>query len=88
MNWMRGRRQELGITQGTLGVVARVRQQTVHLIETGKLAPSRPQRERLASALGLSPDLLLEPVELTTDQTAALVKVGRAYLRVKQLQAE
>ena len=88
MNWMQGRRQELKISQATLGVVARVRTQTVHLIEVGKVQPSRPQRARLAAALGLNPALLLEEVEFRTDDTAALAKLGKAYLHLKRVEAE
>jgi plasmid maintenance system antidote protein VapI len=77
-----------GLSTITVAVVCGMQQPKVSAVANGRLKPTPSQRIRLASVLGLSPDLLLEPVELSTDTTAALVKVGRAYLRVKELEAE
>ena len=81
-------RQQRGMLQSTLGVVARIQQQRIAQIENGKLTPSANQLARLAAVLRVPPDQLLQPVEVLSVEAAALVKVGRLHLLVARLQEE
>jgi transcriptional regulator with XRE-family HTH domain len=60
---MKAERQRLGWSQQVLGVRARVQCAEISKIENGRLIPYAGQRKRLAKALGLTPDELLQPVE-------------------------
>jgi transcriptional regulator with XRE-family HTH domain len=88
VNRMKYERWCRGLSGTVVAVICRMHQPTYSAIENGKLLPNRPQRERLAAFFKISPNRLLESVEVLDDQTDALVKVGRLHLRVKQLEAE
>ena len=81
-------RVKRGLSQGTVGVCARIQQTRIAQIESGRLIPTPRQLARLAAVFQVPPDQLLQPVEILDEQTAKLVKVGRLHLLVARLSAE
>lgn len=57
-----------GLSQQTVGIVARVHQPTLALIENERLTPSPAVLGRLARTFGLPPASLLEPVTLADSE--------------------
>ena len=80
-------RVRLGLSQQTLGVITRIRQQDICLIELGRLVPTRPKLKRLAAVLAVPPDDLLKPVRVDSHE-AALLKVAVLRRRVAALERE
>jgi transcriptional regulator with XRE-family HTH domain len=57
-------------SQAQLAAVARLTQPAVALVENGRLIPTPDQRERLARALDVPTEVLLQPVEIVAEQHA------------------
>jgi transcriptional regulator with XRE-family HTH domain len=63
MTRLQHERQLRGWTQTDLGYHARVQPSDISRIETGRMRPYPNQLARLATALNLSPNALLDPIE-------------------------
>jgi transcriptional regulator with XRE-family HTH domain len=63
-------RREKGLSQATLGQLARMRQSDIGLIEHGRLIPSSKQLERLAQVLGVPASSLLRTVAVELAEQA------------------
>jgi transcriptional regulator with XRE-family HTH domain len=55
-------RTDRGISQGRLAKVAKIHQPSLSKIERGLLIPTPAELQRLADALGVDADVLLQPV--------------------------
>lgn len=63
---VRGRREELGLSQRQLAERAGMTQPGIARFEAGGTTPTIPVLERLATALGLRPTIALDPDERRT----------------------
>jgi transcriptional regulator with XRE-family HTH domain len=64
MTRLKFERTRRGLSQYSLGRVAKISQPDIGLIETGRLSPSAEQLARLAAVFGLPADVILRPVEI------------------------
>jgi transcriptional regulator with XRE-family HTH domain len=58
-------------SQQTLGSNTRIGAYLISLVENARAIPSDDQRKRLANALGVPPEKLLDPVELPAEAAVA-----------------
>jgi transcriptional regulator with XRE-family HTH domain len=64
-------RREKGWSQQQLGDLVRIHQTFISMIERGVGLPAPDQRVRIARALGVPPDKLLDPVTVTEEKVGA-----------------